>query len=149
MTEWIIVLTPLLVLPIVLLFRFVGCGGPELSNEPVTQQVPAGPPRYRDYILPDPENSNPGTVKNAFVVPKAGDVIAYWRLVDDFGTVAIDEKGFQHGTYQTVGCPIKLSDSPVTVSRPPLLGEHTDALLGSLCGVGAEDAKQLRKKGVV
>jgi formyl-CoA transferase len=53
------------------------------------------------------------------------------------------------GTYQTVGCPIKLSDSPVTVSRPPLLGEHTDALLGSLCGVGAEDAKQLRKKGVV
>lgn len=106
MTEWIIVLTPLLVLPIVLLFRFVGCGGPELSNEPVTQQVPAGPPRYRDYILPDPENSNPGTVKNAFVVPKAEDVIAYWRLVDDFGTVAIDEKGFQHGTYQTVGSPI-------------------------------------------
>jgi formyl-CoA transferase len=53
------------------------------------------------------------------------------------------------GTYQTVGCPIKLSDSPVAVSRPPLLGEHTDALLGSLCGVGAEDAKQLRKKGVV
>ena len=30
------------------------------------------------------------------------------------------------GTYQTVGCPIKLSDSPVAVSRPPLLGEHTD-----------------------
>ena len=53
------------------------------------------------------------------------------------------------GTYQTVGCPIKLSDSPVAVSRPPLLGEHTDALLGSLCGVSPEDAKQLRKNGVV
>jgi len=39
------------------------------------------------------------------------------------------------GTYQTVGCPIKLSDSPVAVSRPPLLGEHTDVLLESLCGV--------------
>ena len=36
------------------------------------------------------------------------------------------------GTYQTVGCPIKLSDPPVAVSRPPLLGEHTEALLESL-----------------
>jgi len=34
------------------------------------------------------------------------------------------------GTYQTVGCPIKLSDSPVEVNRPPQLGEHTEALFG-------------------
>ena len=27
------------------------------------------------------------------------------------------------GTYQTVGCPVKLSDSPAEVTRPPLLGE--------------------------
>jgi formyl-CoA transferase len=53
------------------------------------------------------------------------------------------------GTYQTVGCPIKLSDSPIAVSRPPLLGEHTDDLLGSLCGVAPGDAKRLREKGVV
>jgi formyl-CoA transferase len=53
------------------------------------------------------------------------------------------------GPYQTVGCPIKLSDSPVAVSRPPLLGEHTDDLLGSLCGVTPGDAKRLRDKGVV
>ena len=53
------------------------------------------------------------------------------------------------GTYQTVGSPIKLSDSPVTVTRPPLLGEHTDALLGALCGVAAEDVQALREKGVV
>ena len=53
------------------------------------------------------------------------------------------------GTYQTVGSPIKLSDSPVTVTRPPLLGEHTDALLGALCGVAAEDVQSLREKGVV
>jgi formyl-CoA transferase len=52
------------------------------------------------------------------------------------------------GTYQTVGCPIKLSDSPVAVSRPPLLGEHTDALLGAICGLAPGDAKRLRDKGV-
>jgi len=40
------------------------------------------------------------------------------------------------GTYQTVGCPIKLSDSPVEITRPPLLGEHTDEVLAELCGIG-------------
>ena len=55
----------------------------------------------------------------------------------------------KRGTYQTVGCPIKLSDSPVTVTRPPQLGEHTADLLGALCGVAPGDAKSLRDKGVV
>ncbi len=53
------------------------------------------------------------------------------------------------GTYQTVGCPIKLSDSPTEVTRPPLLGEHTDALLANLCGVDAEELKRLRASGVL
>jgi crotonobetainyl-CoA:carnitine CoA-transferase CaiB-like acyl-CoA transferase len=35
------------------------------------------------------------------------------------------------------------------VSRPPLLGEHTDALLESLCGVAEDEAKRLRQEGVV
>jgi formyl-CoA transferase len=53
------------------------------------------------------------------------------------------------GTYQTVGSPIKLSDSPVTVQRPPLLGEQTEALLGSLCGLSPEEVKKLKAGGVV
>ncbi len=53
------------------------------------------------------------------------------------------------GVYQTVGSPIKLSDSPVTVTRPPLLGEHTEVLLGELCGISAADVKALKDKGVV
>jgi formyl-CoA transferase len=53
------------------------------------------------------------------------------------------------GTYQTVGCPVKLSDSPVEVSRPPLLGEHTEALLQSLCGVDPVETRRLRDDGVV
>jgi len=53
------------------------------------------------------------------------------------------------GTYQTVGCPIKLSDSPVEVSRPPLLGEHSEALLGELCGVDSAEVRRLRDDGVV
>jgi formyl-CoA transferase len=53
------------------------------------------------------------------------------------------------GAYQTVGCPIKLSDSPVRVGRPPLLGEHTGTLLGELCGLGPDEVRRLRDDGVV
>jgi formyl-CoA transferase len=53
------------------------------------------------------------------------------------------------GTYRTVGCPVKLSQSPARITRPPRLGEHTDELLGSLCGLAAGDVKRLRDKGVV
>src|SRR6202049_3640128 len=53
------------------------------------------------------------------------------------------------GTYKTVGCPVKLSDSPAELSRPPLLGEHTDVLLKSLCGVEPDAAQRLRQEGIV
>jgi formyl-CoA transferase len=52
------------------------------------------------------------------------------------------------GTYQTVGCPVKLSDSPVAVTRPPLLGEHTAELLHELCGIDPDEVKRLRDDGV-
>jgi formyl-CoA transferase len=53
------------------------------------------------------------------------------------------------GTYQTVGCPIKLSDSPAEITRPPLLGEHTAELLGALCGVPADEVARMKRDGVV
>jgi formyl-CoA transferase len=53
------------------------------------------------------------------------------------------------GTYQTVGCPIKLSDSPSEITRPPLLGEHTDEVLAGLCGVSPEELRRLHESGVV
>ena len=53
------------------------------------------------------------------------------------------------GTYKTVGCPVKLSDSPAEVTRPPMLGEHTELLLGELCGVDADEIRRLREDGVV
>ncbi|HEY1261847.1 MAG TPA: formyl-CoA transferase [Stellaceae bacterium] len=53
------------------------------------------------------------------------------------------------GTYQTVGCPVKLSDSPAELRRPPLLGEHTGPLLAELCGVDQDEFTRLRDDGVV
>ena len=53
------------------------------------------------------------------------------------------------GAFKTVGCPLKLSDSPVSVTRPPMLGEHTESVLGELCGVQPEDVKRMKKEGIV
>src|SRR5579871_3437849 len=52
------------------------------------------------------------------------------------------------GKYLSVGNPIKLSDSPTDVTRSPLLGEHTDQVLGELGFSGAEIAT-LRASKVV
>src|SRR3546814_4895872 len=38
----------------------------------------------------------------------------------------------QRGSFQTVGCPIKLSGSPVEVKTSPGLGEHTEEVLREL-----------------
>ncbi len=53
------------------------------------------------------------------------------------------------GAFKTVGSPLKLSASPTTVTRPPMLGEHTARLLGELCGVDADTMEQLKKAGIV
>jgi formyl-CoA transferase len=52
------------------------------------------------------------------------------------------------GAYQTVGCPIKLSDSPAAVTRPPQLGEHTAELLDEICGLDPDEVHRLREDGV-
>jgi len=52
------------------------------------------------------------------------------------------------GRYVQVGSPIKLSDSPVEVKRSPLLGEHTDDILGWL-GYSKDEIAVLHKEGAV
>jgi formyl-CoA transferase len=45
--------------------------------------------------------------------------------------------------------PVKLSDSPAAVTRPPLLGEHTAEVLAALCGASGDEVQKLRAQGVV
>jgi formyl-CoA transferase len=52
------------------------------------------------------------------------------------------------GKYLTVGNPIKMSDSVTEVTRSPLLGEHTDAVLAEL-GYAAQDIAALRTQKVI
>jgi len=76
-----------------------------------------------------------------------GEVLADPHLRAREMIVDIDYPG--RGVYQTVGCPVKLSDSPVAVGRPPLLGEHTASLLERLCGVDAAALAGLRENGTI
>ena len=55
----------------------------------------------------------------------------------------------ERGPYLSVGCPVKLSDNDVTVSRSPLLGEHTDEVLSSVLGYSDEEISALRDSGAV
>ena len=55
----------------------------------------------------------------------------------------------ERGSYLTVGCPIKFSDSAVEVTRSPLLGEHTDEILAEVLGYSADEIAEIKQSGAV
>jgi formyl-CoA transferase len=55
----------------------------------------------------------------------------------------------ERGPYLSVGCPVKLSDNDVTVTRSPLLGEHTDEVLTEVLGYSAEEIAAFKEAGAV
>lgn len=61
----------------------------------------------------------------------------------------VDVEHPKRGTFTTVGCPLKLSDSPVDIVSSPMLGEHTEEILTQTLGYSAEDVERVRKAGAV
>ncbi len=55
----------------------------------------------------------------------------------------------RRGKFLTVGCPIKLSESPVEVKPSPLLGEHTEAILREIVGFDAARIAKARAEGAI
>ena len=53
----------------------------------------------------------------------------------------------QRGKWYNLGCPMKLSDSPVEVKRSPLLGEHTDEVLSEVLDYGGDEIEDLKAAG--
>jgi formyl-CoA transferase len=81
-----------------------------------------------------------------------GPIMSTQELIDDptlaeLGSV-VEVSHPERGAFKTVGCPLKLSDSPVTVERSPLLGEHTSDVLGEL-GYADGDIERLRTTGAI
>ena len=87
------------------------------------QNVPCGPILSMREIAMDPSLRNTGTV------------------------VEVDHPS--RGKYLTVGNPIKMSGSATVVTRSPLLGEHTDEILGGLLGLSPDEIALARVEGAV
>ncbi|MEW9548067.1 formyl-CoA transferase [Nonomuraea sp. NPDC050783] len=88
---------------------------------------------------------------NAENVP-CGPILSTRELVED---ESLREEGIvvavphpERGAFVTVGSPLQLSDSPVEVRTPPLLGEHNEEIYGRL-GVGSEELAELKANGVI
>jgi len=88
---------------------------------------------------------------NELDVP-CGPIMSTRELIEDktlaeLGSV-VEVDHPTRGTYRTVGCPLKLSDSPVAIHPSPLLGEHTSDVLGEL-GYAAADIERFRTAGAI
>ncbi|TCC55338.1 formyl-CoA transferase [Kribbella pittospori] len=88
---------------------------------------------------------------NALNVP-CGPIMSTRELIEDetlaeLGAV-VEVKHPQRGSFKTVGCPLKLSDSPVQVETSPGLGEHNSVVYGSL-GIDTAELEELKAAGVI
>lgn len=107
-TLWTFLFAPLLILPIALLFRFVGCAAIYDFDDFDTSQPklpkPEPVPDYRNYIMG--RQPTEGTVRHPEVRPNVDDVIGYWRLIDPSDSAkAADEKRSFEGLYKTSSDP--------------------------------------------
>jgi formyl-CoA transferase len=89
-------------------------------------------------------------ILNELDVP-CGPIMSTKDLVDDehvrLREMIVDLDHPQRGQWFNLGCPIKLSDSPVELERSPLLGEHTDEILSGVLGYEPAEIAKLRKAG--
>ncbi len=82
-----------------------------------------------------------------------GPILSMKEIAEDEGLYAtgtmvkVDHP--ERGEYLSVGCPIKLSDSDVTVERSPLLGEHTKEILSDVLGYSGDDLERVIGSGAV
>jgi formyl-CoA transferase len=88
---------------------------------------------------------------NARDIP-CGPIMSTRELIEDSTLAAlgsvVEVDHPERGKFKTVGCPIKLSESSVEVRSSPLLGEHTEQVLGEF-GYDGQRLSELRAAGVI
>jgi formyl-CoA transferase len=89
-------------------------------------------------------------ILNELNVP-CGPIMSTKDLVDDehvrLREMIVDLDHPERGKWFNLGCPMKLSDSPVEVKRSPLLGEHTDEILREVLAYGENEIGELQRAG--
>jgi len=133
-------------------------GKPEWKTDPDYATPPARLPRLRQIF--DTIEKWTGTktkfeameILNKYDIP-CGPILSMKEIADDqslrtTGTV-VEVDHPTRGKYLTVGNPIKLSDSPADVRRSPLLGEHTEEILGKLLGYSEKELADIKSSGAI
>lgn len=133
-------------------------GKPEWKEDPEFTTPPARLPRL-DLIFDTIEQWTMTKTKfevmdecNPLDIP-VGPILSMKELAEDEGLkktgtiVEVDHP--ERGKYLSVGCPIKLSDSPVEVVRSPLLGEHTSEILTEMLGYTGDELNRIQESGAV
>ena len=91
-------------------------------------------------------------ILNDVEVP-CGPILDTKELLEDESLAArgmiVEVEHPERGVFRTVGCPLRLSDSPVEVTTSPLLGEHTDEVLTELLGMTPDEIASARASGAV
>jgi formyl-CoA transferase len=89
-------------------------------------------------------------ILNTLDVP-CGPIMSTKDLVNDehvrLREMIVDLDHPERGKWFNLGCPIKLSESPVEVKRSPLLGEHTDEILSEVLEYDTGAIKALHDAG--
>ncbi len=63
--------------------------------------------------------------------------------------VVVEVEHPERGKFLTVGCPMKLSESPIDVTSSPLLGQHTEDVLRDVVGYDEEQIAAARAAGAI
>ncbi|MBY4898226.1 CaiB/BaiF CoA-transferase family protein [Cupriavidus sp. AU9028] len=140
--------------------KFVDAGGrPELSADP---RFATNPQRVanRDVLVPIlAEMVRPRTRAQWIAdLEKAGVPCGPINTLDDvFEDEQVKARGLRvdlphpsAGEVKLVGSPIRMSATPPQALRhPPLLGEHTEDVLGDMLGYSADEIQALRDKGII
>ncbi len=133
-------------------------GKPEWKTDPDYATPPARLPRLNEIFDTIEAWTMTKTkfevmeICNPLNIP-VGPILSMKEIMEDEGLqatgtiVKVDHP--ERGAYWTVGCPIKMSDSPVEVERSPLLGEHTDEILRDVLGYADEDVARIAGSGAV
>ncbi|MDH6438619.1 formyl-CoA transferase [Streptomyces sp. SAI-144] len=89
---------------------------------------------------------------NSHDIP-CGPILSPKEIIEDPSLAANDmivEVGHpERGTFTTVGNPLKLSDSPTTITTPPLLGQHNEDIYIGELGLSRAELPQLKEQGVI
>ena len=131
-------------------------GEPEWKTHPDFAKPPARLPRLNQIFARIEQWTMTKTKFEAMEILNRDDIpcgpilsmkeIAYEPSLRATGTIVeVDHPA--RGKYLSVGNPIKLSDSPTVVTRSPLLGEHTEAVLRELAGLSGEALQAIVERG--